>query len=295
MQKKIYIICGPTASGKSAYAIKLATELDGEIINADSMQVYRGLEIITSQPSAIDRQYVPHHLYGIIPANHDYSVGIWLQQAIGQINDILAIGKTPILVGGTGMYISSLVYGIAKIPDVSPEIRDEIYQKLQTNGSTELHKQLAVVDPALASRLSPNDPQRISRGLEVYQQTGRPLSEWQKQKNGNFSKEQFHIIFINPAREILYNNINQRFIEMINNGLLDEIKSIIHNYDPEVLPKAIGLIPMISYLNDYMTLDEAINISQQLTRNYAKRQVTWFKNQLTYDDVISIQQFTATF
>jgi len=287
MDKKIHIICGPTASGKSRYAVDLAQTINGCIINADSMQIYKHLHIITAQPDADDKALIPHRLYGHVECGADYSIGIWLQQVQNAINQALAEGKVPIVVGGTGMYINGLVNGISKIPEISPEIKNMMRNTQAEQPIESLHQRLMQCDPVLAARLHQTDAQRITRGLEVYHQTGIPLSQWQKNKSLIYPPGQFHLTLINPPRDQLYNNCNQRFLIMLENGLLEEVRYIMGHYDEDCLPKAIGLREMISHLKGLMTLEDAIASSQQLTRNYAKRQVTWFKNQLDCDVTIA--------
>lgn len=292
INRKINVICGPTASGKSHYAMRLAKECDGVIINADSMQVYKGLEIITAQPTEEDKDSVEHYLYGHIDLESDYSVGIWLREAVNTIDDVLKSGMTPIVVGGTGMYISALVNGLAVIPDISIDVKASVRSMIANFSIEELHEKLMEFDAILASRLEKSDTQRITRGLEVYYETGKRLSEWQKENSAIYPRDNFSITFINHDRETLYSRINNRFLEMIDKGLIDELENLIVNIGPDYidqtilkLPKAIGLEQMLHYINGRITLDEAICKSQQLTRNYAKRQITWFKNQLSYDNI----------
>lgn len=293
-ERKINIICGPTASGKSNYALTLAKESDGVIINADSMQVYKGLEIITAQPNKDDRKSAPHHLYGYIDLVSDYSVGIWLQEVEPIITDALKAGQNPIVVGGTGMYINALVNGLATIPNISEDVKAYVRSMVFSSQTEELHQKLMEVDIVLASRLKNSDTQRITRGLEVYYETGRALSELQKQNNAIYMRDKFSITLINQDRKTLYDRINRRFLEMLDRGLIEEIRNVIAmqrsditNQKALTLPKAIGLEQMLHHILGKITLDEAICKSQQLTRNYAKRQITWFKNQLSYDNIIT--------
>lgn len=287
MKNKIHIICGPTASGKSQYALTLADTLQTSIINADSMQIYHGLEIVTAQPSINDRASLPHHLYGHITCGSDYSVGIWLQEVRPIIDSLLSQDKHVIIVGGTGMYINALVHGIACIPEVSLTTKEMVQAMLTSSSIESLHDELLRVDHALAARLFKTDSQRIIRGLEVYYQTGVPLSHWQQCKSHFYQRDQFELILINPPREQLYHRINNRFLLMLEAGLLEEVHRIMIQHNKELLPKAIGLHQMIDYIDGLITLEEAINKGQQFTRNYAKRQITWFNNQLDYDRIIT--------
>lgn len=287
MIKKIQVICGATASGKSAYAIEQALMNNGIILNADSMQIYKHIPILTAQPGKEDFKIVPHELYGIIDVNADFSVGKWLSLIVPRINEILAIDKTPILVGGTGLYLKSLIDGFAVIPQISPKTKEYIADIKDKHTSLELHNMLKAQDIVLYNKLKPNDTKRILRGLEVYHETGKPLSEWQTNNHTSFfDRSLFSITLVNPCREVIYNNCNRRFVKMLENGAIEEVIYIMKNYPDTKYPEAIGLKEIISYLKGECTLNEATVKAQQLTRNYAKRQTTWFKHQMKYDNII---------
>jgi len=285
--KKIVIIGGPTACGKSDLAIKIAGTLSGEIdsviINADSMQVYREISIITAQPDADDLKKCEHKLYGFIDVENEFSVDIWLKNVIREIDAALKLGKLPIIVGGTGMYIKSLMHGIAEIPDIDSDVREEGRELLEKIGNNKFHDLLADIDPVMADRIFYTDSQRMVRAWEVIKQTGISLSDWQKNKNKIFyNKNSFTGFFLNIPRDILYDNCNNRFLKMLENNVMDEIKYLEkNNIDLNLTSmKSLGIPELRSYFRDEITLGSAIEKAQQSTRRYAKRQVTWFKNQL---------------
>ncbi|KIE05045.1 tRNA dimethylallyltransferase [Candidatus Jidaibacter acanthamoeba] len=287
MNKKILVICGATASGKSAYAIEQALKRNGIILNADSMQIYKYIPILTAQPSKKDLSIVPHELYGGVEIDAEFSVGKWLSLVVPRIKEILTIGKTPILVGGTGLYLKSLIEGFAVIPQISSETKEYIADIRAKHTNSELHAMLETRDITLYNRLKTNDTKRILRGLEVYHETKKPLSEWQISNHTSFfNRSLFSITLINPERQVIYNNCNRRFIKMLENGAIEEVKFIMENYPDIRYPEAIGLKEIISYLKNECTLKEATVKAQQLTRNYAKRQLTWLKHQMKYDTMI---------
>ncbi len=281
--RSIIIVGGPTASGKSNFAMVLAEKTPAVIINADSMQVYHELPILTAQPTQEEKAKVPHELYGVLSASESCSVARWIEMAKEAINKTLAAEKTPILVGGTGMYIKSLIYGIAPIPDIEEEIREQIRSLHTKLGPTAFHKLLMEKDPITAAKLEPGDTQRNVRAMEVFEQTHIPLSEWQQQSHIRYFKpKDFSGYFLNPPREILYEKINHRLEHMVRNGAFEEVKVLKTMHLPPYLPamKAHGVPEFMKYLEGTLTLEEVIKQAQQNTRNYAKRQVTWFRHQL---------------
>lgn len=284
---KVIVVAGATASGKSSYALKLAAENNGVIINADSMQVYQELPILTAQPFKEDMLQAPHKLYGIIKCSEHFSIGVWLDLAKHAIEEAVSHGKQPIVVGGTGFYLKALQYGLTKVPEIDLTIRQQVRSWGEHFTMTELHQKLATVDEALAERLKVNDRQRILRGLEVFYSTRKPLSEWQMQKAALILPHaQFHCIHINPGREVIYDNCNKRFLKMLEIGLLEEINDFDQQYHNQVYPKVLGLEQMLDYQGGKLSLPEAIDKTQQLTRNFAKRQLTWLRNQLEFDEVV---------
>lgn len=280
---KIYVILGTTASGKTAYGVELAQRIGGEIINCDSMQVYKEIPTITAQPTLAEQQGVPHHLFGIISCLDKFDVQSWITLAERAILDVKSRGKIPILVGGTGMYVQALIDGIADVPEINQEIR----MMLRQLSTSELYGQLSEFDQEAAEHLKPNDRQRVARALEVVLSTGKPLSYWhEKNKRQLFPKDTFHLIWLKRNRQEVYDRINQRFKEMVKLGALQEARMLIE-YRARV-PKAHGLPELIAFFSGDITLQEAVRIAQQNTRNYAKRQFTWFRHQMEFNEVIDI-------
>ena len=281
--KPILVIAGPTASGKSALAMDLAAEFNGVIINADSMQVYKELRILTARPSKADEDRVPHRLYGAVSASEPCSVGHWRDLAAREVADVHAAGCLPVITGGTGMYLRALMHGLAAIPLVPTDIRREVQGLYDAEGGESALQALAEADPETASRLSPGDRQRVIRALEVYRATDQPLSYWLAEGNqGALTNVAFQALVLQPPREALYEHINERFIQMMDQGALDEVQALlVLGLDPE-LPamKAVGVRELGGYLDGKVPLDDAIAEAQQASRNYAKRQLTWFRNQI---------------
>jgi tRNA dimethylallyltransferase len=278
------LIAGPTASGKSAAALELAERLHGTVINADSMQVYRELAVLTARPSASDAARVPHRLYGTTSAAEAYSVGNWLDHAAGAIAEASGAGRMPVLVGGTGLYFKALTEGLAPIPDVPPEIRDHWRAQAKKLGAEGLHRELAARDPAMAARLRPTDPQRIARALEVIDATGVSLAEWQgASATPALSPHGLMRLVVAPERAPLYAAIDARFDAMIGAGALEEVRALIAlGLDPG-LPamRAHGVRELGAYLAGASCLDEAVAKAKTETRRYAKRQMTWARRFMT--------------
>jgi tRNA dimethylallyltransferase len=272
------LIAGPTASGKSAAALELAQRLGGTVINADSMQVYCELAVLTARPGPDEEALVPHRLYGMVPAAEAYSVGRWLVDAEAAIASSQQEGSVPILVGGTGLYFKALTEGLAPIPDIPPEVRAFWREAYEKHGQDALHAALAERDPLMALRLSPSDPQRIVRALEVIDATGVSLAEWQ---GGNaepmLAASAALTLIIAPEREPLYAAIDARFERMRAQGALDEVRGLLElDLDPG-LPamRAHGVRELAAYLRGRMGLDEAVAKAKTESRRYAKRQMTW--------------------
>lgn len=270
---KILLVAGLTASGKSAFALKLAQERNGAILNADSLQIYRGLEILTAHPSPEDQKKIPHHLYGFLELKETFSVGKWLEYALAEIQKIHEEGRLPIVVGGTGLYFKVLMRGISAIPSVDPAIRKNIEEPQEI-----LYLELQRIDPLLAARISSVDRQRTLRGLEVFYGTGKTLSFWQSQKPvaPPFDFEKFSLL---PSREDLYKRIETRIEMMIEQGVLEEVRSALALNPSSNAIKAIGLREFGAYLEGKNTLEEAKQLVILHTRQYAKRQRTWFRYQ----------------
>jgi len=277
------LIAGPTASGKSALALDLAERLDGVIVNADSMQVYRDLRIITARPTLEEEARVPHRLFGFVDAAEDYSVGRWCRDVEKALKEIAAQGRLPILVGGTGLYFKALTTGLAAVPPIPADIRAGVRGRLQRDGAPVLHAELARLDPSTAQRLMVNDRSRISRALEVVLATGRPLSDWHRQglpalvDPGKTAK-----IFLTCERKELVHRIEKRFAAMLEAGALDEVKRLAARKLDPLLPamKAHGVPWLIRHLNGEISIEEAAAGAIMDTRRYTKRQVTWFRNQM---------------
>ena len=277
------LIAGPTASGKSALALRLAERLGGTIVNADSMQVYRDLRVITARPTPEEEARVPHRLYGHVDAAINYSTGQWLRDVAAVLEELRAKGRRPILVGGTGLYFKALTVGLAAVPPIPSEIRAEVRRRIAQQGAPALHSELSKLDSLTASRIAANDRSRISRALEVVLATGRPLSDWHREGLPPLvDARRAAKIFVTCERRELVVRIEKRFASMLANGALEEVRALAaRNLDP-MLPamKAHGVPWLIRYLNDEISLDEAAAGGVMDTRRYAKRQLTWFRHQM---------------
>jgi tRNA dimethylallyltransferase len=277
------LIAGPTASGKSALAISLAQRLGGTVINADSMQVYRDLRVITARPTPQEEQEAPHRLFGHVDAATNYSAGLWLADAAAALADITTAGRIPIFAGGTGLYFKALLQGLSDIPKVPDEVRARIRAEAEGLVPEALHARLAAADPLTAARLRPSDPQRILRALEVFEATGLPLRHFQDRRGAPLlDAETSACVFLEPDRKELYRRIDARFDTMMTQGALDEVKALAaRNLDP-ALPamRAHGVPGLIAYLRGELSLDDAIAKGKIDTRHYSKRQFTWFRHQL---------------
>jgi tRNA dimethylallyltransferase len=277
------LLAGPTASGKSALAIMLAEQLGGTIINADSMQVYRDLRIITARPSLAEEARVPHRLYGHVDAAENYSVGRWCVDAQVAIADALRDGRLPILVGGTGLYFKALTRGLAAVPPVPADIRATIRARLAAEGIAPLYAELQARDPAAAGRLMPGDRSRITRALEVVIATGRSLADWHSEGMPPVLDAARALkLFLDVPRAELCRRIDARFDAMLADGAHDEVRSLSQRELDPSLPamKAHGVPWLIRHLRAEITLDEATEGGKRDTRRYTKRQATWFRNQL---------------
>lgn len=280
-KEKILIISGPTASGKSDLAKEIAGKTPAIIINADSMQIYSELPILSSQPSKNDIETFDHALYSILLYDQISSVMDWLNLARSEIERARKSGKIPIITGGTGFYISSLINGINVMPEIEDDIRDGVREFYKTLGRDEFIRNLIDLGD-VADELIKLDPQRLTRRMEILKQTGKNLNWWQNQDRKSFYKpENFVHINLNPAREKLYQNCNDRFSLMFENGALDEAAELMKLNPKDDLPvtKTIGYFEIRDYLKGLISKEEAIQRACQKTRNYAKRQLTWFRNQ----------------
>ncbi|MDE2384797.1 MAG: tRNA (adenosine(37)-N6)-dimethylallyltransferase MiaA [Alphaproteobacteria bacterium] len=271
------LIAGPTASGKSALALRLAAAENGVIINADSMQVYAPLRVLTARPSVEEEARAPHRLYGHVAAGEAYSVARWQREAVAEITAALAAGCLPIVVGGTGLYFMALLKGLAEVPEIAPEVR-----KKWRGFEGDLHAELARKDAVSAARLHPADRQRLIRALEVVESTGTSLVEWQARASASAPLAGFAVTrhFITLPREQLYARADARFAAMLAQGALDEVRRLPPLEAAHPLMKAIGVPELAAHLRGEMTLQEATAAAQMATRNYIKRQLTWSRGQM---------------
>ena len=279
--KPIVFISGPTASGKSAWAIELAKKMGGEIINADALQVYEDLQILSARPTSSEMQGIPHHLFGHISGSVRYSTGQWLREVQPVILGCLAREVVPILTGGTGLYFKALLQGLAEIPAISPVVFEDVKNTLSFKGIEHLRDEAELIDPVAANRVLGDDPQRLSRILCVYKETGRTLTQWQSETHPIIPARFCHCAVLMPEREALYGRINERFSRMVDNGGLKEVERIFSkNYDKSLpMMKAIGLQQLKGYFEQETSLNEAIELASRDTRRFAKRQFTWFRGQ----------------
>ncbi len=287
--RPVLVVAGPTASGKSALALAAGREFDGVVINADSMQIYHELRILTARPTAEDEACVPHRLYGVMPVREICSAGRWRDLALAEIAAAHGAGRLPILCGGTGLYLKALTEGLSPMPAVPDEVRDHLRRRLRTHGPAALHRELAADDPAAAARIEPGDGQRVLRALEVLAASGRKLSDWQATPAEGPPKDlRFATVLLMPPRDRLYARCDRRLETMVASGALDEVRRLIASGVDTALPalKALGVAELVRHLHGECSLDAAVAAAQQATRRYAKRQMTWFRNQIVADWVI---------
>ena len=279
--KPVICIAGPTASGKSAFALDVARAMDGEIFNADALQVYSDLQILSARPTRDEMGDIPHHLFGHVSGAVRYSTGQWLREIEPRILDSLARGKTPVLVGGTGLYFRALLQGMADIPAVPPETSMASQAMLDEQGIAALRREAERLDPRAAARVLGDDPQRLLRIVDVATGTGRPLSDWQAETHPVVPLRFARYCVLMPPRDKLYAKIDARYDAMLRGGGLEEARAIFAKDFDETLPvmKAIGLRQLRSYFNGLTSLDEAVETAKRESRRFAKRQTTWFRNQ----------------
>jgi tRNA dimethylallyltransferase len=274
----VALIAGPTASGKSALALRLAEETGGAIVNADSAQLYRDLPILSAAPPDEERARVEHLIYGVLDGAQPCSAAGWAELAKVEISRLHSAGRLPILVGGTGLYLRTLLDGIAPVPDIDPQIRAEV----RAASVAENLAALAPLDPVAAATLNPGDTTRIARALEVVWSTGKTLGEWQKQREGGIGDMiDLRALVLIPPRPWLYERCDRRFAEMVESGAVDEVRALLaRNLDPDLpVMRAIGVPELGAHLRGELTLEQAVAAGQQATRRYAKRQYTWFAHQ----------------
>jgi tRNA dimethylallyltransferase len=282
LSEKVYILTGPTASGKTSLAIALANAHEGEIVSADSMQVYKGLDITTAKPTQAELEAIPHHLIGIIDPTTSFSVAGFVPLAKAAIKDILSRGKTPIITGGTGLYISTLRDGIDFSENaVGFEIRERLNAELKKYGNKALWERLAALDPISAENIHPNNEIRLIRALEIIEATGKKFSDYRKDAAKGGSEYDYIGCYLEyENRETLYNRINKRVDEMVESGMIDECKSAFESgeYQNTTVSQAIGYKELIPYWHGKVSLQDALEQIKQSTRRYAKRQLTWFRH-----------------
>lgn len=277
------LITGPTASGKSALAVELAEKHGGEVINADSMQIYDTLRVLTARPSESEMGGIPHHLYGTVPAGRKYSTGEWLKGAEETVADIRSRAKVPVFVGGTGLYFKALTGGLSDMPAIPDDIRDKWRARLKTEGPESLHRQLQSLDPRAAATLKAGDGQRVVRALEVIEASGRSILDFQEMSGtAVIDAERAEKIVVLPDRKILHDRINRRFEKMLAMGAVAEVKALLALHLSPDMPvmKAIGVPQIAAMLAGTLTETEVIDQASAATRQYAKRQMTWFRNQM---------------
>jgi tRNA dimethylallyltransferase len=283
------VILGPTASGKSRLAIALAIQFQGEIVSCDALQVYRHMDVGTAKVSAAQQEMVRHHLLDVQDPDRDFSAGDYQRLARAAIQDIRERGHLPFVAGGTGFYMRALIEGLFEGPSRNEELRARMRRIIKDKGSEILHRALRKVDPQCASKIAEADAERVIRAYEVYLATGKSMSWWQQQPRDAFKGYRWLKIGINVPREQLYQRINQRVEEMFRNGLLEETKALLAQFPKSSQAfKAIGYRQAVDYLDGTLSLDQAIEETQKLTRHYAKRQITWFRsdpNILWLDDI----------
>jgi tRNA dimethylallyltransferase len=277
------LIAGPTASGKSALALKLARKAGGVVINTDSMQVYSDLRMLTARPSIEEEAEVPHRLYGHVDAAVNFSAGSWVTDAAKVLGEARAQNRVPIFVGGSGLYFKALTRGLSAVPPIPPDVREAVRARLERDGVEALHAELARRDPVSAERLKPRDRSRIARALEVVESTGRSLADWHREGLPPLLPPgSFRALFLAPERDVLYARIDARFETMLEAGALEEVAKLAARKLDPLLPamKAHGVPALIRHLEGEITREEASEIGRADTRHYAKRQFTWFRHQL---------------
>ena len=281
MINTVYVIAGPTATGKSDLSISLAKKISGAVINSDSMQVYENLEILTARPTLSEMKNINHHLYGFVDGRERYNVERWCNDATEIIKKTSAKNLTPILVGGTGLYINTLINGLVDLPSIPESIKIESEKILQEFGKDFLINQIKNVDPESLNEINHNDTVRLRRIWEVFESTGKKFSEWKLNKNKKFITDyKFKILLFLPDREKNYQVVNSRFVKMMKSGAVEEVKKLLELNLNDSLPvmRAHGVPEIKKYLANESTLEECISKGQQVTRNYVKRQHTWWNS-----------------
>lgn len=280
VKKQVIVICGPTASGKTSLGIKLAKKIDGEIVSCDSMQIYKDMTIGTAKPTYEERKEAVHHLVDFVLPNERYSVAEYKKDAENIIEQIINKGKKPIIVGGTGLYLNSLVYGI-DYSNIETDLRyrEELEKRVKEEGLEKLYDEAKKIDEEAIKKISPNDKKRILRILEIYHTTGKNKTELEEISRKNGPKYDYKVYVLNMDRSILYDRINKRVDKMIKDGLIEEVKSLLEKYKefPTAM-QGLGYKEVVEYLENKLSKEEMIEKIKKETRRYAKRQITWFKS-----------------
>lgn len=279
LKNKVFVICGPTASGKTALSIELAKKINGEIVSCDSMQIYQDMNIGTAKPTLEEMQGIKHYLIGYVSPEERYSVADYKKDAKRSIREIIAKGKKPIVVGGTGLYLDSLIYEIEyKDIQLDEEYRKQLEEEVQQNGLEELYQKAKKIDPKAMEKISATDKKRILRVLEIYHTTGRTKTEQEMESRKKEVEYDYKVYALQWDRQKLYDRINKRVDSMIEQGLIEEVKQILNKYDkfPTAM-QGLGYKEVVDYLKGNLTKEEMIEKIKLETRHYAKRQLTWFR------------------
>ena len=281
-KSKIILISGPTASGKSNFAVSLAKKINGEIINADSMQVYKQFKILTARPSKLEQKSIKHHLYGIADLKTKFSTGHWLKLAIKKIHEIRGRNKIPILVGGTGLYFNSLINGLVKTPNIPIKFRNKIRLMQKTYGQKKFYKKLLKIDPKVKDKINGNDTQRSIRAFEIKSYSKKSMYDWITQTKPSFKQNEFLKLYINFERKKLIERIEKRTLKMIKLGAIKEVKKFntLKLSAQSSVSKVIGIQELKKFLEKKIKIDEAKELIDIKTRQYAKRQATWARSKM---------------
>lgn len=296
-KKEVRIVAGPTASGKSALALEIARRENGVVINADSMQVYDALPVLTARPPEDEQAAAPHALYAVLSAGERCSAALWRDMALAEIAKAHNAGRVPIVTGGTGFYIRALTQGLSPVPPVPEEFRTNATERLRALGNAAFHTELAGMDPVMAGRTEPGDTQRLIRAREVLDATGKSLSWWQSLPPETAPGLVFSITLLMPARDVLYGRCDRRLDNMVAAGALEETEALSSLMDSGAVPAdapiahALGFRPLQEHVRGRIPLEQAMDLARTETRQYAKRQVTWFRGQVRPSDaIVSVEE-----
>ena len=276
---KIIFVLGPTGVGKSEFAAKLAKKMRGEIISCDSMQVYKGMAILSQYPSSELRKAVPHHLIGVLKPSEEWSAAAFISKAQKIVEDIIKRGRIPVIVGGTGLYARAFIGGLFPSPPKDEKLRGKIYREAQKTGNVKIYGKLKKIDPVYAAKIHPNDVRRIVRALEVYKLTGRPISEQHRETRGLEGRYDISVFILNRNRGELYDRINKRVDDMFRRGIVEEVRRLRQRRLSKTAKAVLGYKEILAYINGKVGCDEAKNLLKMNTRHYAKRQLTWFRKE----------------